>query len=118
MSIINKIAQTKSLMIVIVKIKEQKLIKLNSAKFTILYRKPGKKLITKMKKHIRKTLPENVQTIVTYQNKKLSTKLNVKDKTEFYHQSNSVYYGKCPNQTCTEDYIGETDCRIKERSND
>ena len=26
-----------------------------------------------------------------------------------------VYYGKCPNQTCTEDYIGETDCRITER---
>ena len=68
-----------------------------------------------MKKHIRKTLPENVQAIVTYQSKKLSTKFKVKDKTEFYHQSNLVYYGKCPNQTCTEDYIGETDRRIKER---
>ena len=26
-----------------------------------------------------------------------------------------VYYGKCLNQTCTKDYIGETDHRIKER---
>ena len=60
----------------------------------------------KMEKHIRKTLPENVQVIVTYQSKKLSTKFNIKDKTEFYHQSDLIYYGKCPNQTCTEDYIG------------
>ena len=45
--------------------------------------KKGKKLIAKMKKHIRKTLPENVQAIVTYQSKKLSSKFKVKDKTEF-----------------------------------
>ena len=51
----------------------------------------GKKLITKMKQYIKKTLTENVQAIVIYQSKKLSTKFNVKDKTEFYHQSNSVY---------------------------
>ena len=50
--------------------------------------KQGKKLITTMKKYIRETLPENVQPIVTCQNKKLSTKFNVKDKTQFYHQSN------------------------------
>ena len=52
---------------------------------------------------------------MTYESTKLSTKFNVKDKTEFYHQSNLVYYGKCPNQTCTEDYIRETERRIKER---
>ena len=69
--------------------------------------KQGKKLIRKIKKHIRKTLPENVLAIVTYQSKKLSTKFSVKDKTEFYLAF--------PNQTYTEDYIGEIDCRIKER---
>ena len=68
-----------------------------------------------MKKHVRKTLPENVLVIVTYQSKKLSTKFNVKDKTEFYHQSNLVFYGKCLIQTCAEGYIGEIDRRIKER---
>ena len=68
-----------------------------------------------MKKHIRKTLPENIQMIVTYQSKKFSTKFNVKEKTEFYYdKSNLVFYGKCPNQTCTDDYIGETDRRFKE----
>ena len=68
-----------------------------------------------MKKHVRKTLPENVIAIVTYKGKKLSTKFDAKDKTEFYHQSNLVFYGKCPNQTCPEDYNGQTDRRIKER---
>ena len=80
--------------------------------------KQGNKLITKMRKYIRKTLSENVQTIVAYQSKKLPTKFNVKDKTEFYHRSNLIYYGKWPNQPYTEDYIGETDCRIKERITD
>ena len=55
---------------------------------------------------------------MTYPSLKLSKKFNVKDKTEFYHQSNLVYYGKCPNQTCTEDYIGETDRKNKERTID
>ena len=31
---------------------------------------------------------------MTYQSKKLSAKFNVKDKREFYRQSNIVYYGK------------------------
>ena len=53
--------------------------------------KQGKKLKKKMKKYIRKTLTENVQVIVTYQSKKLSTKFNVK---EFYRQSNLLYFGK------------------------
>ena len=54
-----------------------------------------------MKRHNRKILKENIQTIVTYQIKKLST-------------NNLVYYGKCPNQACAEDYIGESDRRIKD----
>ena len=49
-----------------------------------------------MKKYIRKTLPENIQAIVTYQSQKLSAKFNFKDKTEFYHQSILVYYGNVP----------------------
>ena len=58
-----------------------------------------------MEKHIRKTLPESVHGIVTYQSLKMSKKFNVKDKTEFYCQSPLVYYGKCPNQTYIEDDI-------------
>ena len=71
-----------------------------------------------MKEHIRKNLPENIQTIVIYQRKKMSTKFHVKDKTEFFRQRNLVYYGKCSNQTCAEEYIVETDRRIKKRISD
>ena len=71
-----------------------------------------------MKRHIRKILPENIQTIVTCQSKKLSTNSHVKDKTKFYHQSNLVQYGKSPNQTCTLDGIGEYDHRINDKITD
>ena len=65
-----------------------------------------------MKKHLKKTLPENVKTIITYQSKKLSSKFPTKDKTEFQHQNNLVYYSRCPNYQCKEDYVGESDRRI------
>ena len=72
-----------------------------------------KKLITMMKKHIKKTLP------VTYQSKNLFTKFHVKYKTfilyKFYYQSNLVYHRKYPFEICREDYIGEADSRIRER---
>ena len=68
-----------------------------------------------MKKQLRKVLPDNVKTMVTYQSKKLVSKFPVKDKIDFQHQNNVVYYGKCPNPNCKDDYIGETDRRVIER---
>ena len=53
--------------------------------------------------------------MVTYQSKKLVSKFPVKDKIDFQHQNNVVYYGKCPNPNCKDDYIGETDRRVIER---
>ena len=60
-------------------------------------------------------LPDNVKTMVTYQSKKLASKLPMKDKIDFQHQNNVVYYGKCPNANCKDDYIGETDRKVIER---
>ena len=68
-----------------------------------------------MKKQLKKVLPDNVKTVVTYQNKKLASKFSMKDKIDFQHQNNVVYYGKCPNPNCKDDYIGETDRRVIER---
>ena len=64
---------------------------------------------------MKKTLPESVKTIITYQNKKLSSKFPTKDKTGFQHQNNLVYYSQCPNDQCKEDYVGESGRRIEER---
>ena len=52
----------------------------------MLNKKQRKKSKTKMKKHITKTLPKSIATIVIYQSKKMSTRINVRDKTELYHQ--------------------------------
>ena len=75
----------------------------------------GAQINLKMKKELRKVLPDNVKTTVTYQSKKLVSKFPVKDKIDFQHQNNVVYYGKCPNPNCKDDYIGETDRRVIER---
>ena len=74
--------------------------------------KQGEQLTSKMKKQLRKVLPDNVKTMVTYQSKKLVSKFPVKDKIDFQHQNNVVYYGKCPNPNYKDDYIGETDRRV------
>ena len=68
-----------------------------------------------MKKQLKKVLPDNVKTMVTYQSKKLASKFPLKDKINFQHQNNVVYYEKCPNPNCKEDCIGETDRRVIER---
>ena len=65
--------------------------------------KQGNQLLSKMKKHLNKSLPAKVKaTVVTYQSKKLGTKFQLKDKTKkkFYQQNNLVYYSKCPGKTC------------------
>ena len=65
--------------------------------------KQGNQLLSKMKKHLKKSLPAKVKaTVVTYQSKKLGTKFQLKDKTKkkFYQQNNLVYYSKCPGKTC------------------
>ena len=74
--------------------------------------KEGTQLTSKTKTRLKKLLPDNVKTMVTYQREKLASKFPVKDKIDFQHQNNVVCYGKCPNPNCKDDYIGETDRRV------
>ena len=57
----------------------------------------------KKKKQLKKVLPDNRKLMVTYQSKKLSSKFSMKDKIDFQHQNNVVYYGKCPNPNSKDD---------------
>ena len=50
----------------------------------------GHKLLSRMKKDLKKTLPEDVNTMISYKSTKLSTKFPVKDKTDFQHKNNVV----------------------------
>ena len=43
-------------------------------------------------------------TRVLYTGQKLSTKFRIKDKTKDQHKHDLVYYSKCPEPTCNEDY--------------
>ena len=66
--------------------------------------KQGNKL-SKMKRLLNKSLPTEIKTIVTYQSERLVTKFKVKGKTKFYPHNNLVFYSKCPDDTCIEDYV-------------
>ena len=62
--------------------------------------KQGIQLLSKMKKQLKKTIPSNVKTCITYGDTKLSTQFLVKDRTKFEHRHNIVYFSCCPNETC------------------
>ena len=51
----------------------------------------GHKLLSKMKNQLKKTLPDDVNTMISYKSTKLSTKFPVEDKTDFQHK-NDVFY--------------------------
>ena len=63
-------------------------------------------------------LPNNVKTRTTYADGKLGTKFQIKDQTKNQHEHDLIYYGKCPEPNCNEDYLGETGGRIMERTAD
>ena len=75
-------------------------------------------IIKTMNNSLKRFLPDNVKTRVTYTGKKLGTKFQIKDNTSDQHKHDLVYYSKCPEPTCKEDYLGETGRRIIERSGD
>ena len=78
----------------------------------------GHKLVSKMKKQLKKTLPEDVNTMISYKSTKLLTKFPLKNKTNFQHKNNIVYHSKCPSEGCHENYIGETNRRTVEKIQD
>ena len=74
----------------------------------------GHKLLSKMKKQLKKILPEDV----SYESTKLSTKFPVKDKTDLQHKNNVVYHSKCPSEGCHKNDIGEMNRHIVGRIQD
>lgn len=75
----------------------------------------GEHIVNKMKKNIKKFLKPNVSTRIVYKSSKLASKFKIKDKVNFIHKNNIVYLCRCPEDSCIETYIGETNRRIQER---
>ena len=75
----------------------------------------GNALIKSLQKRLRNLLPNHKNTQVTYTGKKLSTCFNIKNQTTFEHHHDIVYYGKCLEVDCTDNYIGVASRRVSER---
>ena len=68
-----------------------------------------------LKRNLDKHLPNNVKTQVTFTGQKFSTQFNVEDRTKFEHKHDVIFFGKCPEKNCTNNYLGESARRISER---
>ena len=78
----------------------------------------GNTMLKSMNRCIKRIVPNDVNTRITYTGHKLNTRFQIKDKTAQIHKHDLVYYVKCPDQSCNQDYLGETGRRIIERTAD
>ena len=72
-------------------------------------------LVKSSKRSITKLLPEETQLEFGFTGSKLSTHFQIKGKTEFEHHHDVVYLGMCPENNCSDNYVGESKRRISER---
>ena len=79
----------------------------------------GCSIIKSLKKHLKKTLPANLEADIIYTGTKLSSQLkNIKDPTPFEEQHDLIYHSVCNNDNFNDDYIGEIARHLKERVKD
>ena len=97
-----------------VETKNQHLLQ-NIQLMVLFSRKQEHRLLSKIKKQLKRTLPEDFKTMITYKSTKLSTKFPVKSKIDFKHKKNVFHHSKCSNEGCKDDYVGETNRLIVER---
>ena len=71
-----------------------------------------------MKRYVSKLLPEHTKLEITFTGEKLNSYFSIKDKRKFQHQHDLVYYVKCAEPSCRDNYVGETVRRIIERIKD
>ena len=78
----------------------------------------GNTMLKSINRCIKHIVPNDVNTRITYTGHKLNTRFQIKDKTAQIHKHDLVYCVKSPDQSCNQDYLGETGCRIIERTAD
>ena len=65
--------------------------------------------------NLKSLLPSTVKANIGFTSKKLTTHFQIKDLTKFEHKYDIVYLGTCPEDNCSDNYIGESGRRISER---
>ena len=78
----------------------------------------GNNIVKSMNNNIQRILPSNMKTRIRYTGRKLGTKFQIKNLTKNQHEHDLMYYSKCRERNCNEDYLGETGRSIIERTAD
>ena len=94
---------------------------INPKRFTITIPYAGTKgetMIKGLRNTLKRNLPTDQECRIVQTGTKLSKHFNIKDKVAEKHVSNFVYYRKCKNKRCKDDYVGETARRKTVRSKD
>ena len=72
-------------------------------------------LTKSLKKILKSLLPSTVKANIGFTGKKLSRCFQIKDQTKFEHKHDIIYLATCPEDNCSENYIGKSGRRISER---
>ena len=72
-------------------------------------------LTRSLKRNLKSLLSSTVKAKIGFTGKKLSTSFQIKDQTKFEHKHDIIYLGTCPQDNCSENYIGESGRQISER---
>ena len=75
----------------------------------------GSRLVKYLKQSITRLLSRTTQLEFGFISSKLSTHFQIKDKTIFEHNYDVVYFGTCPENNCSDNYVDESARRISER---
>ena len=75
----------------------------------------GLHLTRSLKRNLKSLLPSTVKANIGFTGKKLSTCFQIKDQTKFEHKHDIIYWATCPEDNCSENYIGENGRPISER---
>ena len=75
----------------------------------------GLHLTKSLKRNLKSLLCSTVKANIGFTGKKLSTCFQIKNQTKFEHKHDIVYLRTCPEDNCSENYIGESGCWISKR---
>ena len=70
--------------------------------------KKGLHLIKLLKRNLKRLLPSIVKVNIGFTRKKLSTCFQIKDQTKSTHKHDIIYLGTCPEDNCSDNYMGES----------
>ena len=75
----------------------------------------GEQVVNSVGKRLNVLLLRNVIVKTCYAGKRLSSCFKIKDRKKFDHEHDLIYHIKCPEESCTVDYVGVSGRRLIER---